>query len=115
MKKSETENQQIIQHRIRSLQIFLDFVQAHPVLSADKIFFEFISENQGWSVNIIDSSSAANSKTTSESDDPQCNQLASQVNSFQEALQRIETTQSKILKAQKGTLDQLSSLMIICP
>lgn len=104
MKKSEAENQQVIQHRIRSLQIFLDFVHSHPVLSADKVFHEFLAENPAWNVNVLDSNLAASVK--SEIDDPEFGVVISQVNAFQEALERIEKTQSKILKAHKGTVCQ---------
>jgi hypothetical protein len=102
MKKSEAENQQVIQHRIRSLQIFLDFVQTHPVLCEDKVFHEFLAENPAWSVNVLDSNPTATVK--SELDDHEFGAVIGQVHAFQEALERIEKTQSKILKAHKGTI-----------
>lgn len=110
MKKSEVVNQQIIQHRIRSLQIFLDFISSHPVLSEDKVFHEFISENPTWSVNVLESHPSA-AITKFEMDDLEFGPMLGQVNAFEEALQRIEKTQSKILKAHKGIHAHLLSLL----
>lgn len=46
--KSEVVNQRVIQQRIRALQVFLDFIEMHPILSKDPTYQTFIAPEANW-------------------------------------------------------------------
>lgn len=46
--KSTEASQRLIQQRIRALQVFLDFIDGHPVLSKDPVYQKFISSDSSW-------------------------------------------------------------------
>lgn len=46
--KSNEVNQKVIQQRIRALQVFLEYIDGHPVLSKDDCYTKFLSDTPNW-------------------------------------------------------------------
>lgn len=118
LKKAQVVNQQIVQHRIRLLQTFIDFIQSHPSLSKDAVFIRFISEDPSWvqlgvlpncllyasgkAEAVYSESPEQSAAKSAEAVNPKHAEVFERVGSLQDILEGLEKSQGKIHKGYKG-------------
>lgn len=104
--KAESMNQRVIQQRILALQAFLDFIQAHSVLSQDQTFLRFISDEPNW-MEVHDVQPIMSPPLSSHLDKP----LTKKITVLQQSLEALEKSESKHLRGHKGNLSYILRLI----